>query len=401
MARYTVLWLDDKHDELESVREDAEELAIDLVGHSNAEDGLEELKSPSSRKKYDAVLLDGKFWKTSEEEGAEALGNSAFVQVVQYLKHLKSQNEIIPWFVLSGQPNFVLDQDDWIDELLDRDFARGRIFDKSVDQDMEDLCAAIKEASNKLPGTIIKHKYSRVFDLCDKKYLGESSFDSILDLATDLENDIQAFNTKDKFTAVRKVIEKLLHSFGRLGFIPSEIIEQPGWLNKSSSFLSQRTHGYVFSENHIHPLVSHQIWNLLRIAQDASHVEGALRLDVDHFVTKNDTFYLYKSTIYQLFDILVWFKGFADANPNLDANRSSWKKSAAVSQGDWIKGTLKKIQENGYGSFVPDGQTSIIPIHPDKISEYKLIEGQKIQITTKLNREGTSTFAKQIKIESV
>lgn len=399
MKRYTVLWFDDEHDKLESIFDEAHGLGIDLIGHKDAETGLAELSSVRNRIKYDAVLLDGKFHKTPEELGSTALGNSAFVKVVSYLRELKSQGVIVPWFVLSGQPNFVLDQDDWIDEMLDGDFGEGRVFDKNVDEDVELLCKAIRAATANIVATQVKHKYAKVFELCQETYLGESAFDSILELATDLETEVQSFDTKDKFTAVRKAIEKLFHAFNRLGFIPDEITQNAGWLNKSSGFLSERTEGYEYHKPLVHPLVSHQLWNMLQIVQDASHSEGELRLKVDDFVLNNGTSFLYKGIVLQLFDVLVWFKGFSDSNPNVVENKLIWEKkaSATIAVGDWILGTLTVVQSNRWGTFVPDGSTETIGIPDKMMATNGLSEGMRIHVTTKPG-PGGKTFIDKIKI---
>lgn len=147
---YRVLWFDDEYATLEEIVEDFLDNDIQLIGVSNAEDGIVKLKeSPNS---FDAVLLDGMFFNKSSQEGD--VNESAFGEVVIELKILKSNGLILPWFILSGQANFVKERSEMIEMLRREAYADGKVFDKLVNK--FELCNAIKKAADRSPHTKVR-----------------------------------------------------------------------------------------------------------------------------------------------------------------------------------------------------------------------------------------------------
>ena len=110
MSKYKVLWIDDKHEELELDKDTAFQLDIDLVGVTNAEEGIKELVENSWM--YVAVIVDGLFYKTSRHT-EDAIDDEAFGMVVKKLSELKNKGIIIPAFMYSGQPSFVKEKNHW------------------------------------------------------------------------------------------------------------------------------------------------------------------------------------------------------------------------------------------------------------------------------------------------
>jgi hypothetical protein len=79
-------------------------------------------------------------------------------------------------------------------------------------------------------------------------------------------------------------------------------------------------------EPYIHPTVSDSIYRLLNIIQDGSHAEGGLRLKVDEYIQSNQSDYLFKSCIYLLFDIIIWYKNISGKYADFEHNNSLWAK---------------------------------------------------------------------------
>ena len=71
-------------------------------------------------------------------------------------------------------------------------------------------------------------------------------------------------------------------------------------------------------ETHLPKQIASMLWNILNITQNGSH-----RSDIDQHVKSINTPYLTKSVLYQLFDILIWFKQHIDSNPKTE----NWKKN--------------------------------------------------------------------------
>lgn len=172
MSNYKVLWFDDEHETLEMIKEEALLNDIELIGFKNASDGIKELKE--NYKKYDSVLLDGLFFKTSEHTGDNVSGE-AFGEVAKVLGNLKTQGTIIPWFIYSGQKSFVKEKNELVNVLADKAYANGKIFDKNKDEDFIELCKEIKLATDQQPYTRARIEFQESFypfklGIIDKKY---------------------------------------------------------------------------------------------------------------------------------------------------------------------------------------------------------------------------------------
>ena len=127
---YNVLWFDDEYQTLDIFNEKAMLADINLVGYSNAEEGLVELRN--NLHKYDAVIVDGIFYQTSNQENTIVTQN-AMAAVATELKTLEGQKKL-PWFILSGQPSFTRDKNPFADFFKDN-----KVYDKLSDNDLEHL----------------------------------------------------------------------------------------------------------------------------------------------------------------------------------------------------------------------------------------------------------------------
>ena len=70
---------------------------------------------------------------------------------------------------------------------------------------------------------------------------------------------------------------------------------------------------------------------LSRIAELNSTYADNLNLKVDNFLSLSSTPYLYRSTLNQLLDILVWFKNHMDKYPTPVHNNKFWSKKVSES----------------------------------------------------------------------
>ena len=145
MRKYKVIWFDDQHQEFEIDKLYARSKDIQLIGYTNAMEGIPELRD--NHNEYDAVILDGKFFKTADQKGTN-IDETAFGEVAKILCELKAQNKILPWFIYSGQKSFVKDKNVLVDVFKDSSFANGKIFSKSKDGDFIELISEIKKAAD-------------------------------------------------------------------------------------------------------------------------------------------------------------------------------------------------------------------------------------------------------------
>ncbi|PLX14018.1 MAG: hypothetical protein C0594_00565 [Marinilabiliales bacterium] len=393
MSKYKVLWIDDKHHELELDKDTAYQLDIDLIGVTNAGEGIKELVENSW--KFVAVIVDGLFYKTSKHT-EDAIDDEAFGMVAKKLSELKNKGIIIPAFIYSGQPSFVKEKNTLVNLFLDV-FHKEKIYDKNRDNDFPELCKEIILAAENIGSIRIRHEYKEVFELGAVEYLGQNITDKLINLISLYESK-EIKDTEDAFNPIRKILELLFGKLNKIGVIPDEIINGDGWINKSSLFLSGMHSNYKWKDNPMHPTVTFLLYAVLQISQDASHVlEDKLKLKVDQFICTNKSPYLYRSVINQLLDILMWFKRFMNENPDVDKNRSLWEKVDNNSKDGWIRGEVTAIAANGYGTFHPESGRATLSIVPKMISENNILTGQIIEVITEPSPDGSRTYIKQIR----
>lgn len=360
MNRYQVLWIDDDAEKQDGFLESAYLNGLDINYYKTSKQGMEELVSKIEQ--YDAVILDAMVYNESEDEKAALTGLFNSIKKINSL----SERKKIPYFIFSGY----IDQDEHASarEML----AEENIFIKSKDN--KALFLAIKEEADKQKDTQIRHKYQRVFDVCTEKYISENAGKDLLSLLLNLDN----FNTENQFNTLRKIVEDIFIACNKFQLLPNDFITPSVAINETSKFLSGKNHkGEMFSEKgyqhleetHIPIQISSMLWNILSVTQDGSH-----RSKIDAHAKSLNTSYLFQSILYQLLDIIVWFKIHVDGNPKTE----NWTKIENVAQE--TESNIKKgkvINLNTYKGFAflkPEDGTENIFIPPHLITNHSLKE---------------------------
>ena len=384
---YKILWIDDQHRDEEMIQFiiDADNEGLKLEGYSSAEEGFEVLESNLER--FDAILLDGLFFeKKDQDAGTE--DESGIGLAIAKINELKSK-KVFQWFVLSGKDQFTKSKN----SLLTAN--KVRCYDKTNPTDVVELFLQLKSAAENQADTQLRHKYSQVLELCNDPYLGNNQFGRLFNLIKVIENVEPLQNTGDMLNPLRKILEGVFTRMSKLGIIPDQIVSNNGWINGSSLFLSNRHNDYECLVEIVPPLIAENLHRLLNITQDASHSEGTLKLKVNDYLKDKKNDYLYRSCIYLLFDLLSWFKTFADIHTDIVQNKALWRKK----EGDWIFGIVTKIQPNGYGTFTQDNSTQTLGIKPDLVKQHLLLGGERVKVTTKLSSDGNKTHIKELSME--
>lgn len=396
MKKYKVIWFDDEHENFQSMKDEALLEKVQLIGYSNAKDGIPELKN--NYKAYDAVILDGLFLTSTEHSGTD-MDQTAFGEVAKVINELKAKGIIMPWFIYSGQISFVKDKNVLVDVLKDSSFANGKVFDKNKDDDFDELLIEIKRAADNQIISQYRHKYPNAFALCSDQYLGDKQFDRVLKIIQDIENAEKIENSQDQLNPLRKIVEAIFKKLSDKRLIPEEIFNNPGWINGCSYFLANKHIGFKQNDVYVLPVIAENFHRLLNIIQDASHGEGNLNLGVDKYIADQKNHYLYISCIYLLLDIMDWFKKFVDNNPDNDKNKLKWTKKeieSPVIDGDWIPGKIVKI-ENGWGTFKPNSGSPTISIIPTMVTEFTLALDNELEVITTPSMDGLKTHITALK----
>ena len=147
--------------------------------------------------------------------------------------------------------------------------------------------------------------------------------------------------------------------------------------------------------SHFPKLIADSVQSILFITGAASHTtDPEIKNNIDLLAYRKivQSPYLLYGLTFRLMDVLIWFREYVDLNPNIEDNKKSWiNTESIIHNGDWITGTIIKIQENGFGSFKPDSSTQTIGIVPKIIEEYSIKENDRLKVTTKKDSTGTKT----------
>jgi|GEM_PF-925423 hypothetical protein len=340
---YRVLWFDDEFDSKGvNTIDNANEKYIELIGVSNATVGIKMLTaSPES---YDAILLDGLFFMGDSDK--ENFTDVAFREVSKTILQLKAQGFSFPWFVYSGQKEFVKSKHNYQSTFEDENYGN-RTYDKNSDQDQIDLWQDIIDACNEKEVVRIRNKYPEVLSICDDAYIGSKQYNRVFKLLECVEDTRTIKNSEDMLNPMRKVFEALFNKLHEIGLIPDDVFNNPGKINGSSYFLSSSHSDYNFHQELIHPIVAENIYRLLQLTQDGSHNDGN-KLRADDYFSENKHHHFYLSTIYLLLDILTYMKTFIDLKGNKEQNVKKWSLKESASDAILHEGIIAQDEHGNY-----------------------------------------------------
>lgn len=366
---YNILWIDDEHETLSGTKGRAKRNGINLIPYKSLDGGMSELER--NYPYYDGVLLDAKFFENEDDEAGSEDTYASF-RAKDRILQLRKKFEI---FILTGQA----------EAYEDRTFKKAftKVYEKGKDEDVNRLFSDIKEAAKGQLDTQLRHSFKRVFDLCTERYVGELAGQDLLHLLkvtdeSDIDND---FNT------IRKIVEDLFTAFHKYNLLPIEFVSPSVALNESSKFLAGKSSdGSLFTEKgfqhleetHLPQQVASYIRSILSITQAGSH-----RSNIDKFVKRVRTPYLFKSVLYQLMDVLVWFKMYVDENPKTE----NWQRTEGIfsevgtEPADLTEGKVINMNiDKGFAFFQPDAGGSNIFIPPHLVTASSLTNGLPISV---------------------
>lgn len=389
---YNILWIDDEHESLKATKGRAKRNGINLYGFKSLNGGMSELER--NYPFYDGVLLDAKFFENEDDvSGSEDTFNVH--RAKEKLLQLKKKFEV---FVLTGQAEA------YEDKTFKKSFTK--VYKKGSDDEIDRLFVDIKISAACQQDTQLRHEYSRVFDVCTERYIGEYAGQDILNLLKVVDES----NIENHFNDIRKIIEDIFSAFHKFKLLPVEFVQPNVALNQSSIFLAGHDQHKKTSEDykqhrhlektHLPPQIADNLRSILTITQSGSH-----RSNIDDHVRAVKTPFLLKSVFFQLLDVIVWFKMYIDSNPKIE----NWEKidsTAEVTESktaELINGSVININpDKGFAFFKPDalGDNTFIP--PNLVNEFSLENEMPIQVEIEEyidNRSNTlETRVKRIRI---
>lgn len=362
---YKVLWIDDDcHTTGMDFIGQAEQDDVDIIAFESHEEGM--LYLEQNIDEIQAVILDAKvkFKKSDTVTGLDGLKASRD-------KLIELNNKLdLPFFIFTGQPDYQSN------EIFKQSFGEFYVKGEDDDRIIKDIIYRVEQKED----YILKKKYKDVLNTCSDNFLGKENYSRLLELVKHIEKSDKIKGGEDKLTSVRKIVEALFNSLGKLEIIPSDLIGAKGWINGSSLFLAGKHNDYVLKEEVASPIITFNIHKLLDIIQDGSHAYGDLKFEVDNYIKNCKSDYFFRSCVYLLFDILLWFQEFVENNQDVNMNKARYKTiESRLNSTEYITG---KIMQDSDGNYFVDNY----------ILQYKKVHniypiGTKIKITKSIPNE--------------
>ena len=133
----------------------------------------------------------------------------------------------------------------------------------------------------------------------------------------------------------------------------------------------------IKKESKLPEVISNYLKSIISATHDGSH-----RGKIDAHINELKTPYLFKSLLFQLLDILVWFKEHVDQNPITKNWFNSNDENQAIDEKKWIEGKVINYNSvKGYAFFNSSNIEENVFIAPHLVSENELSPGQKIKGT--------------------
>ncbi len=280
-----------------SIGEDSD-LNIQVKGFQNLEEGFAELEKDS---KYKAVILDAKALIKTDQETADLNFLPVALHRLEKLNQ-KTGRVHTPFAVITGYYDNFLSFDTLIKE------QKGKLFDKSSQEEemLEYLLKEIENAEN----TKIEKQYADVFEVFDKGYLDSSYRTDLLNILKNLENPTQL---KDKFNPLRKFLEPIYKAIKAkdTNLIPDTVFYNRNGRDVNLDWIQR----YITGQRVTIPPPPNR--NGIDYQQDAIisfHAGWGIKYleelgsKISHDYADEVTIYTYKSAVFALLEILLWFK---------------------------------------------------------------------------------------------
>lgn len=298
MKKYKVLWFDDEHELFQSIKDEAREEKVQLIGYSNALEGIPELLK--NHKEYDAVILDGLFFKTPDQKGTD-IDQNAFGQVAKALSDLKATGVIMPWFIFSGQKIFLKDKNDVLEIFRDESFAKGKVFDKSKDEDFIELLTEIKKAADNNPERKLKVHNPEIFSIFEEGILTDEVESQLMSLFKKPYYDDRA-ELKAILTNIRSIQESVFVKLEGINILPKNLtfinkVKHLSGNKNAANGWNPTTNEYQTSE-----IENLQKWIYLTCGTYIHHLDQA------HYTGSVISNYAIQSLFSGLLELLLWFK---------------------------------------------------------------------------------------------
>lgn len=285
MSKYTILWIDDKWEDLDSFKDVCElpENGFEVVTCTNAEEGMEIFEA--QLEEWSGVILDAKVFKGKGDEVDRLEGLDYSRKRISELKYKRD----VPTYIFTGQPDLI--SGTTFAELV------GEFYEKDKDEDR--LIADIKKNADKMENTQVIHKYQKVFDVWPESRL------DLLRVLKAIKHEDWLDNTV--FNSIRKVLSDVMTRLYDCGYC--SVVHDGSNLADCSRALGAPNMSEI-----IPVYIQRSMHTCVEVTNPGSH-----RTECDSAVKDGKAPYLVRSMTYDLLNILYWCK---DLPPERDRDKT-------------------------------------------------------------------------------
>jgi hypothetical protein len=371
-----VLWIDDEWRKLDALISDAEHDKIKITPFESREKGIEALlRDPRG---FHAVILDA---KVKDLESDITTGLEGLMASRDKLEELKSQGLYLPYFIFTGQPDYM---DSQVFRELFKDY-----YVKGTDNQL--LLDDIKYQVENKAEYLIQSRYKKVFEVCRKHDFLKSAEirKHLTQILLTIDTPSALFDDEKYFTPIRKIMESIFRLTNQYKLLHDACLEGRVNLNESSLFLAGKDTKYCkvkCAKRHFPKIVADVVRSIVDVAGAAGHTPGPedeeKRYNLEEYRARVNTPYLLYSLTFQLLDVIIWLDSYLAENPDRESNKSFWTRLEPKSDSGWITGKVTRIAENGFGTFLSDDGKTRVSIKRDVLRRYNLVTDQSITILT-------------------
>lgn len=285
MSKYTILWIDDKWEDLDSFKDVCElpENGFEVVTCTNAEEGMEIFEA--QLEEWSGVILDAKVFKGKGDEVDRLEGLDYSRKRISELKYKRD----VPTYIFTGQPDLI--SGTTFAELV------GEFYEKDKDEDR--LIADIKKNADKMENTQVIHKYQKVFDVWPESRL------DLLRVLKAIKHEDWLDNTV--FNSIRKILSDVMTRLYDCGYC--SVVHDGSNLADCSRALGAPNMSEI-----IPVYIQRSMHTCVEVTNPGSH-----RTECDSAVKDGKAPYLVRSMTYDLLNILYWCK---DLPPERDRDKT-------------------------------------------------------------------------------
>lgn len=294
---YNVIWADD---EIDSFRRDISVITmlksqnVHLLDYAHTSSELKE-KLTEWEDIVDAVITDGNFDKRKTVDIVKS--TSGLSDVMTFISDF-NRKKFIPFFLYTGKGALLKEK--FTDGELEYFEKGNRIFEKGS---FSKLLTTLKEEVDRIntPSFRILNKYKEEFEAAKNI---EDAERYLMTGLLYLYEDESWGNVQDYFNPARKIVERMLAKCTILKILPPKTS-----LNNASRYFSNTPNdNHIRLKEEIMPrTLAESLFYLLKITQDGSHDENDMGLGVDKYVRDNKNINLYRTILYIVMDMLIWF----------------------------------------------------------------------------------------------